>query len=195
MVSASASGPGAEVLPNSIGIFAACTGCQMLSPTEDEPTMTAATFSSTIRFPQSVPFAGSASASHLTSRIGRPAIPPRCALSQDTVASATRLSYARSETGPLPSETIPIRTGVPLASSAGPSSAAVLPADAAPPLPAAGLAPSDPSEPQAASNSTPTDNAAVAVSTRRGARAADLRRRGPGPGSAGFLMLVPSVQV
>ena len=88
LVSGSARIASPLVWKNIVGTPDWCSGSQIESGTVDWPTVTATTSSSTIWLAQSVPAAGSAPVSHVTSSIGLPAMPPRCSFHHSTVASA-----------------------------------------------------------------------------------------------------------
>ena len=121
LVSGSASRPSALVWRNSVGTPAACSGSQTASATADWLRPTATTPASTIWLAQSVPPAGSAPVSQVTTSIGRPPTPALWVFQYSAVASATRSSSELSNACVAPSDTIPMRTGSPDAGSSGPS--------------------------------------------------------------------------
>src|SRR5919106_694372 len=154
-----------------LGTPAACNGSQTDSPTADWLTATATTSSSTNWFAQSAAPPGSPRVSHGTTSTGRPPTPPRWVFQYSAVASAMRSSSVLSVNPSWPSETIPMRTGSPDASSSGPSSSDAsdvssdVSVDSSPP------ASSSSSPPHAASSNPPT---AATASIRQGSPARRL---------------------
>ena len=181
LVSGSASRSSALVWRNSVGTPAACSGSQTASATADWLRPTATTPASTIWLAQSVPPAGSAPVSQVTTSIGRPPMPPRWVFQYSAVASAVRSSSVLSNACVAPSDTIPMRTGSPDAGSSGPSRSVASEPDVA----------SSSSDAASSSSSSPHATA-PSSSTLRAARAIARRGRPPRrPGSSPGISICP----